>query len=199
MEFSADAYHQALRFAAQAHGEQRLPGAPLPYLVHLAGVAMEVMATALLPPGAGAFDGSGEAAPFPLQLAATCALLHDTVEDTQVTAAAIEREFGPAVASIVVALSKDPQLPKPEQMGDSLRRIAALPAELARAAAIVKLADRITNLQPPPAHWSLPRRAAYQAEARLILAELGPLCRWPPLTRRMAERLQAYCAFLGAP
>ncbi len=191
MEFSSDTYHRVLRFAAQAHGEQRLPGAPLPYVVHLAGVAMEVMAAALAPPG--------DHPPFPLQLAATCALLHDTVEDTEVTPAAVEREFGPAVASVVSALSKDPRLPKDEQLGDSLRRIAALPAELARIAAIVKLADRITNLQPPPAHWPVQKRAAYQAEARLILAQLGPLCRWPPLAQRIGEKIEAYAAFLGAP
>lgn len=195
MQFSPDLYHRALRFAAQAHGEQRLPGPPLPYVVHLTGVAMEVMAAALAPPAA---ETAG-APPFPLQLAALCALLHDTVEDTEVTSAAVEREFGPAVASIVSALSKDPRLPKAERMGDSLRRIAALPGELARAAAIVKLADRITNLQPPPAHWPGEKRAAYQAEARLILAELGPLCRWPQLAQRLDEKIQAYSEFLGTP
>lgn len=195
MEFSPDSYHRALRFAAQAHGEQRLPGTQLPYVVHLTGVAMEVMAAALAPP----VEGTAAAPPFPLQLAALCALLHDTVEDTEVTPAAVEREFGPAVASIVSALSKDPQLPKAERMGDSLRRIAALPGELARAAAIVKLADRITNLQPPPAHWPGEKRAAYQAEARLILAELGPLCQWPQLAQRLDEKIQAYSEFLGTP
>ncbi len=195
MEFSSDAYHRALRFAAQAHGEQRLPGTPLPYVVHLAGVAMEVMAAAL----ASSAEVAADHPPFPLQLAATCALLHDTVEDTEVPLAALEREFGPAVASIVSALSKDPRLPKEERMGDSLRRIAALPAELARPAAIVKLADRITNLQPPPAHWPGPKRAAYQAEARLILAQLGPLCGWPPLAQRIGEKIEAYTAFLGGP
>lgn len=194
MEFSPDSYHRVLRFAAQAHGEQRLPGPPLPYVVHLAGVAMEVMAAALAP----AAEVPSDQPPFPLQLAASCALLHDTVEDTEVTLAAVEREFGPAVASIVSALSKDPRLPKEERMGDSLRRIAALPAELARTAAIVKLADRITNLQPPPAHWSSEKRAAYQAEARLILAQLGLLCRWPPLVQRLGEKIEAYTAFLGA-
>lgn len=188
MELSLDLYHRALRFAGEAHGEQRMPGSQLPYVVHLSGVAMEVVASA----AAGTAD-----APFDLQLAATCALLHDTVEDTQVTVAELDREFGAAVAQVVAALSKDPALPKPEQMADSLRRIAALPPPLVRTAAIVKLADRITNLQQPPAHWSGEKRLGYQAEARFILAQLMPLAGWAPLARRLADRIEAYSAFLA--
>lgn len=36
------------------------------------------------------------------------------------------------------------------QMQDSLRRIKSQPREVW----MVKMADRITNLQPPPGHWS---------------------------------------------
>ncbi len=32
----------------------------------------------------------------------------------------------------------------------------------------LKLADRITNLQPPPAHWSKIKRLKHQDEARLL-------------------------------
>jgi (p)ppGpp synthase/HD superfamily hydrolase len=190
MKLSPDQYLRALRFAAQAHGEQRVPGSELPYVVHLGSVAMEVLATALQLPGE-------PCAPFDLDLAATAALLHDTVEDTEVPAAEIEREFGPTVAACVRALSKDARLPKSEQLADSLARIIALPGELARVAAIVKLADRITNLQPPPRNWSADKRAAYQAEARVILRTLQPVSRCPPLERRLADKIEAYGAFLG--
>ena len=189
LTLSVDPYHRALRFAGRVHGEQRLPGTELTYLVHLAGVAMEVAASAL-----GASPTSGE--PFDLQLAVVCAVLHDTVEDTPATVAELQQEFGPAVAQIVSALSKNPALPKAEQMTDSLERIAVLPPELVREAAVVKLADRITNLQKPPAHWSKEKAVHYQAEARQILACLQPLAAWEPLARRLAEKIESYGAFL---
>ena len=36
----------------------------------------------------------------------------------------------------------------------------------------VKLADRITNLQPPPSHWDKLRKTSYLLEANYILKEL---------------------------
>jgi (p)ppGpp synthase/HD superfamily hydrolase len=192
MKLSSDLYQRVLRFAGRAHGEQRVPGSELPYLVHLTGVAIEVVTAVLAEP-------APLADPFDLDLAATAALLHDTVEDTAVTAAEVEREFGVPVAQVVVALTKNAHLPKAEQMADSLGRIAALPAELARVAAIVKLADRITNLQAPPSYWSRDKRAAYQAEARQILAALAPVSRWPALAERMVAKLEAYTEFLSGP
>ncbi len=185
---SVDGYHRALRFAGRVHAQQRLPGTELPYLVHLAGVAMEVLAAA-----GGETD---DAAPLELHRAVTCAVLHDTVEDTPTTLAELEAEFGREVAQIVAALSKDPALPKAEQMADSLRRIAALPPALRREAAIVKLADRTTNLQAPPAHWTHEKRAAYHAEARLLLAYLEPLAALPAMARRLSARIAAYDTFL---
>jgi len=46
----------------------------------------------------------------------------------------------------VSALSKDEAVPKEKELEDSLHRIREQPAEIL----MVKLADRITNLQPPP-------------------------------------------------
>lgn len=40
-------------------------------------------------------------------------------------------------------------VPGSEQMEDSLRHIRLRPKEIWA----IKLADRITNLQPPPSHW----------------------------------------------
>ena len=53
-------------------------------------------------------------------------------------------------------------------MADALRRIALQPREVW----LVKLADRITNLEPPPPQWSLEKRRAYRDEAAVILATL---------------------------
>jgi len=37
---------------------------------------------------------------------------------------------------------------------------------------LVKLADAITNLQPPPVHWSREKRARYREEAIEIYSAL---------------------------
>jgi (p)ppGpp synthase/HD superfamily hydrolase len=174
MNWDPDRYQRTLAFAAAAHGEQRLPDSTLPYVVHLADVAMEVM-TAV------AGDASVDA-----NLAVLCALLHDTVEDAGVTADDLRARFGEAVTRGVLALTKDATLPKAERMADSLRRIGAEPREVA----MVKLADRITNLQPPPRSWTPEKVDAYREEARRILAALGPA--HAGLAARLRGKIEAY-------
>lgn len=176
--FSPDRYVDALRFAAAAHNAQKEPGHDLPYLVHVVSVASEVIA--VLPTTAG----------IDTDLAVTCALLHDTVEDTQVTVDELRARFGAAVAAGVSALTKDATLPtKQEQMADSLRRIQQQPPEIA----MVKLADRITNLSEPPHYWSKDKCAAYRVEAGLIADTLGHASR--ALEARLRARIDAYAKF----
>lgn len=155
MRWDQDLFKRALDFAARAHGGQQVPGSGAPYVVHLTKVATEVLLACQ--------DGGLEP-----NLAMACALLHDTLEDAGVTPAALEQQFGPAVALGVQALTKDPSLPKAERMPDALRRIRHQPKEVWA----VKLADRITNLEPPPPDWSLDKRRAYLAEALVILEAL---------------------------
>ena len=123
-------------------------------------------------------------------LAVQCALLHDTLEDTATTYAQLASAFGPRVADGARALSKDESLPKAERMADSLRRIREQPHEVW----IVKLADRITNLQPPPAHWPADKRARYRDEAGEIARVLGPAS--PYLDRRIQDKISAYARYL---
>jgi (p)ppGpp synthase/HD superfamily hydrolase len=144
-----DSYKRALDFAAKAHGAQQVPGSGFPYVVHLAKVAAEVMRAC----DEERLDGS---------LSVTCALLHDTIEDAGVTRAQIEEAFGPRVAAGVDALTKRDALSKEERMRDSLDRIRAQGREVA----MVKLADRITNLEPPPPHWTLEKRARTSKKRR---------------------------------
>lgn len=177
--FSRDLYMCAWNFACTRHLGQKMPGSELPYVTHVGAVAMEVLATFAL-----------EDVPD-ADLAVTCALLHDTVEDTATTADEIAAAFGPAVAAGVVALSKDGSLPKSEQMADSLRRIRLQP----RAVWLVKLADRAVNLEAPPHYWPMEKRRAYREEARTILAELGEAS--PRLASRLAEKIEAYGAFVA--
>jgi guanosine-3',5'-bis(diphosphate) 3'-pyrophosphohydrolase len=54
-------------------------------------------------------------------------------------------------------------------MQDSLDRIQTLSKEVWA----VKLADRITNLQKPPAHWDNGKKQKYLEEANVILEILN--------------------------
>lgn len=175
--WSPDVYLKAFQFAAAAHQGQTLAGSPQPYILHICMVAMEVISALRDDP---ACDGD---------LAVQCALLHDVVEDTSVSLADIEREFGPHVAAGVAALTKDAALPKHDRMADSLRRIQRQPREVA----FVKLADRINNLREPPPHWNAAKQAEYLAEAGVILAALGAA--HPGLAARLAAKMQEYPRF----
>jgi len=178
------AYQQAIVFAARWHEtqNQKVPGTELPYVVHLSNVAMEVMQAAAHTPG------------FDLLLAVQAALLHDVLEDTPCTFTEVEERFGLKVALAVLALTKPKQpqgqnqdsAAKHEQMEDSLSRIRYMPKEVWA----VKLADRITNLQPPPPHWTKSKALAYRDEARLILETLGAGNEW--LGKRLGEKIEAY-------
>ena len=176
--FSPDRYVDAMRFAAAAHKAQTEQGSDLPYLVHVVSVAAEVIAALPVHKDLDA------------DLAVTCALLHDTVEDTAVTLDEIRARFGGTVADGVDALTKRKI---DDAMGDSLRRIKQQPREIA----IVKLCDRITNMAEPPKRWSMEKRASYRAEASRIADELGYAS--SALEARLRSRIAAYAAFVDSP
>lgn len=118
---------RARAFATEAHGSinhlRRYTGEP--YIVHPIEV-MEIVKTAER---------------YTDEMLAA-ALLHDTVEDTPVTQADIEREFGPAVAALVEELTDQCH------EGNRATRKAAEAARLATIspdAQTVKLADLISN------------------------------------------------------
>jgi (p)ppGpp synthase/HD superfamily hydrolase len=174
--WTQEGYLETVRFAAQAHAGQTVPGTNLPYLLHVTLVGMEVIAALRTES-----DRDQE-------LAVRCALLHDIVEDTPATVDQLRAAFGPAVANGVSALSKNKALPKDRRLEDSLHRIREQPAEIW----MVKLADRITNLQPPPAHWSAEKIALYREEAIFIHASLKDAS--PALATRLSQKIAAYGA-----
>jgi (p)ppGpp synthase/HD superfamily hydrolase len=166
-KWSQDLYIQAYRFAAQAHWEkaQLVPGTQIPYLMHFSFVAMEIIAALAVESIA---DGD---------LAVQCALLHDTLEDTDATHDDLANKFGSNVADAVAALTKDETIGaeskdkwqrKVLQMADSLKRIKSQPREIW----MVKLADRITNLQPPPHFWTMDKVKRYKQESIKIYETL---------------------------
>lgn len=174
--FDPDQYVAALRFAAVRHLSQRVTDSEYPYLVHVVSVAAEVIAA-----GPDAVD---------LNLAVSCALLHDTIEDTPTTHAELAERFGVRVADGVLALTKDRSVPKPERMADCLQRIRAQPHEVW----MVKLADRITNLEVPPSSWPADQRRLYRDEAIAIADALGAASQ--VLEARLRARIAAYAAHL---
>lgn len=172
--WSQDVYIKALLFAANAHNGQKVPGTDFPYLTHLSMVSMEVTAALAVEEG---LDGN---------LAIQCALLHDVLEDTSVAHEALLEIFGETVTNGVQALTKHDDLPKHEKMADSLARIQQQPREVW----MVKLADRITNLQPPPRHWTTEKMQSYQQEARQIYDALHGAS--PFLAARLKQKTDNY-------
>lgn len=174
--WSPERYLAAWRFAQRAHLGQTVPGTEISYLAHVGAVAMEICAALARRDDVADPD-----------LAVQCALLHDTVEDTDVTVEDLGAAFGAAVAAGVSALTKDPGAgDKAAQMADSLERIREQPAEIW----MVKMADRITNLAPPPAHWDAAKIERYRIEAESIRAALAAAC--PVLGDRLAKKIAAY-------
>ena len=148
-----DLYQQAIKFAGEKHRDQKVPGTNSNYLLHLSNVAMEIML-------AHAANTN-----FDLDYAVQLALLHDTLEDTETMFAELAAKFGEKIALGVQALTKDETFgSKQESMIDSLTRINQLENEVG----MVKIADRITNLQKPPEHWNNDKRKYYLEEAKLI-------------------------------
>ena len=145
---------RAFDFAARRHVHQRRKGeAAEPYINHLAEVA------ALLAEATCGDD--------PVLLIAS--LLHDTIEDQDVTRAEIATAFGEEVASLVVEVTDDKSLPKIER---KRLQVENAPRKTARAK-LLKLADKTSNLRAiancPPL-WPLERQREYVAWAERVVA-----------------------------
>lgn len=136
----------ALRFAARKHRDQRRKDEDAsPYINHPIAVA-EILAR---------IGGVTDVAVL------QAAVLHDTIEDTETTAAELEEEFGADVASLVMEMTDDKGLPSPER-----KRLQVEHApRMTHRAKLIKLADKICNVTDvthrPPAGWDLERRREY--------------------------------------
>jgi (p)ppGpp synthase/HD superfamily hydrolase len=180
--WNAETYARAWAYATRHHASQTyggtMEGERIPYINHIASVAMEVMAVS-------------QEEDFDANLAIQCALLHDTLEDTAATFEEIQTQFGIAVANGVLALTKDQQVAdRSQQMSDSLRRIKLQPAEVW----MVKLADRVTNLYHPPFYWNNQKILSYRDEAILIYDALHTAS--PTPAKRLQCMIDRYPTFL---
>ncbi|MBK9732378.1 MAG: bifunctional (p)ppGpp synthetase/guanosine-3',5'-bis(diphosphate) 3'-pyrophosphohydrolase [Chitinophagaceae bacterium] len=172
-------YQKTIKFAAKKHADinQLIPGTNLPYVVHLSNVAMEILIAAQ------------KTEKFDSEFAIQVALLHDILEDTETTFDEIANEFGKEIAQAVLALTKSSKITKEDRMNDSLNRIKELPKEVWA----VKLADRITNLQVPPEHWSIEKITEYQKQAIQIYNSLKGGNEY--LENRLLEKISDYLKY----
>jgi (p)ppGpp synthase/HD superfamily hydrolase len=147
----------AAYFAAARHSQQRRKGASSePYINHLLEVA-QLVSSALVKPDTN------------LVMAA---LLHDTIEDVQVTKEELIQNFGTDVAELVVEVTDDKMLPKAER---KRLQILNAPKKSVRAQ-VIKVADKISNLRAilssPPTDWSVQRRREYFQWANQVVQGL---------------------------
>ena len=120
-------FDRAVRFATEAHQGTERRGKAYPYIIHPME-AVSIVATMTNDPE---------------MLAA--AILHDTVEDTEVTIEQIRALFGERVASLV----QHETAPLPEEAPWQLRKEAQI-AQLAKApydSKVVAMGDKLSNLR----------------------------------------------------
>jgi GTP pyrophosphokinase len=147
---------RAYRFGEAAHrGQLRNSGEP--YISHSVEVA-KILAGLQL-------DSTTVASGF----------LHDVIEDTRLTLADVEREFGAEIAAIVDGLTKIAKLPTggstQERQVESYRKLLLSIAKDARVI-IVKLADRLHNMRT--LDWLPPeKRRRIAQETRDLYAPLA--------------------------
>jgi|ERR1043165_6171092 guanosine-3',5'-bis(diphosphate) 3'-pyrophosphohydrolase len=146
---------RALDFAAAKHREQRRKQAPgtTPYINHPIAVARLL-----------AEVGGVEEEDILI-----AAVLHDTVEDTATTPQELEDAFGPVVRRLVEEVTDDKRLPKAQRKRLQIEHAS----QLSPGAALIKLADKISNVrdlaESPPADWSIERVREYITWAEAVV------------------------------
>lgn len=116
---------EALEVAAQAHHGQFRKGTGTPYISHPYAVGLILM-------NAGCSEE-----------VVIAGLLHDTVEDTDMTLACIQKRFGETVAEIVDGCSEDKSLRWRERKAERIEALKSASAEVC----LVTCADKLHNLR----------------------------------------------------
>ncbi len=170
MQTTFERYDAALTLAARAHRSQTRKGSDIPYLVHPVHVSVLLIRYG-----------------FPEDVV-LAGLLHDVVEDQNVSPQAIETDFGPAVAEMVVALTErkledEAKRPWEIRKSEALDQLRAASA----GAVAVKAADLVHNARTlaqllrraGPSAWTYYARGPqqsirqYRSVAAIVCQRLG--------------------------
>ncbi len=148
---------EAVGFAAESHqGQMRKNPEQTPYVIHPIRVAEHLMTIASVHE----------------RDILVAALLHDTVEDTKVTLADIQKSFGSTTEGYVKELTDNKSLPQDER---KKLQIETAPKK-SLAAAQIKLADKYDNLKSlqasPPKDWDQKRIDEYFSWAQKVTSSL---------------------------
>jgi guanosine-3',5'-bis(diphosphate) 3'-pyrophosphohydrolase len=145
---------EALQFAAVKHQYDRRGGYDrLPYINHLIKVT----------------NGLVNRCGFTEDTLLLAAVLHDIVEDTDVTGEELSARFGHEVAGIVLELTDDMSLSYELR---KQRQLETAP-QLSRGARIIRLADKASNIEDIfsyPLDWTLDKKEAYLKNSEQIAA-----------------------------
>jgi len=141
-----DLFIRALEFSAHKHrAQKRRDAEQTPYINHPIQVANILWQTGQVQD----------------ENVLSAALLHDTLEDTETTSEELETAFGQTILALVQEVSDDKSLPKAERKRLQIVHAATISSQ----AKLIKLADKIANIQDigqaPPTGWSLERRLEY--------------------------------------
>lgn len=151
----------AVAFAVHWHADQKRPAGE-PYLEHL------LEATRVLVEGVGITDVD----------VLRAAVLHDVVEDTPCTLDEVRDQFGDGVATLVDWLTK-PERREGESREEAraayLERLSNAPDE---AVVLVKLADRLSNVQRLDTHPRPAKQRVYYAETVDLILPLAARHPW---------------------
>ncbi|MBB5619467.1 (p)ppGpp synthase/HD superfamily hydrolase [Pedobacter cryoconitis] len=149
-------FNEARAFAVKSHGDQKYGVSP--YEIHLGNVISVLMKFNV--------DLSN---PYNLNLL-IAAWLHDVLEDTAVTKAELEEKFGTVVTEIVYTLSDDQGASREERKINFYKKIAKN-----EEAIIVKLADRISNVEFSIIHGNDRKFEMYKVEQLKLEEVLIPV------------------------
>ena len=153
--YDLDRIRQAYDLAYAAHGDQKRKSGD-PYISHPISVAIILV-------------GLG------MDTDCLCAaLLHDVVEDTEISLDEIRKKFGNDVAVMVNGVTKLGQIPlttKEEQQAENIRKMFMAMSEDVRVI-IIKLADRLHNMRTAM-FWSPEKQRSKSLETMEIYAPIA--------------------------
>ncbi len=174
--FSQDEYLKVLDYAVSAHKEEKDNKNNVD-IVHVTSVAMEII---------NACEKS-KLDEEKANLAISCALLHNIIDDTKKSYDDLYVDFSDSIANGVEALSINKSLDtKQEQLRNSIEMLLEQPYEVQ----MVKLADIIINISTANMFKNNNDKKAYIKEASFILSCLKNSNIY--LSNRLEEKIQTY-------